>query len=143
MQSIGLSASMVSIQFGMAIIIQCLSIVLGAGVLIILSIVYDGCNRSMSYFTNPWVLFGIYYCPLLFCLALGCALHITFWKKKEIHTHIYVQLYLHAQSVFLVLLIFAMTAVGIRTTFTATLTLAFYTLTMFINIVTKLQFKGW
>ncbi len=36
-----------------------------------------------------------------------------------------------------------MTAVGIRTTFTATLTLAFYTFTMFINIVTRLQLKGW
>lgn len=72
---------MVSIQFGLAIIIQCVSIVLGAGVLILLSIIYDACNRSMSYFSNPWILFGIYYCPLMFCLGLGCALHITFYKK--------------------------------------------------------------
>lgn len=138
----GLSASMVSIQFGLAIIIQCVSIVLGAGVLVLLSIIYDACNRSMSYFSNPWILFGIYYCPLMFCLGLGCALHITFYKQKEIHTHLYVQLYLHAQSIFLVILILAMTAVGIRTTFTATLTLAFYTLTMFINFFSKLQLKG-
>lgn len=72
---------MVSIQFGLAIIIQCLSIVLAVGLVIILCIIYDACNRSLSYFTNHWILFGIYYCPLLFCLGLGCAVHITFWKK--------------------------------------------------------------
>lgn len=77
----GLSASTVSIQFGLAIIIQCVSIVLGAGVLVILSIIYDACNRSISFFSNPWILFGIYYCPLMFCLGLGCALHVTFYKK--------------------------------------------------------------
>ncbi|XP_037035534.1 endoplasmic reticulum metallopeptidase 1-like isoform X1 [Bradysia coprophila] len=137
-----LSASMVSIQFGLAIIIQCVSIVLGAGLVIILSIVYDACNRSLSYFSNHWILFGIFYCPLLFCLGLGCALHITFLKKKEIHTHLYVQLYLHAQSVFFIILILAMTAVGIKTTFTVTFTLAFYTLTMFISFFSKLQLKA-
>ncbi|KAJ6642253.1 Endoplasmic reticulum metallopeptidase 1, partial [Pseudolycoriella hygida] len=141
-----LPASMVSIQFGLAIIIQCLSIVLGAGVVIVLSIIYDACSRSMSYFSNPWILFGIYYCPLFFCLGLGCALHVTFFKKKEIHIQLYVQMYLHAQSIFLVLVILALTAGGIRTGFTVVLTLTFYTFTMFINYFTLywilVQFAG-
>lgn len=75
------------------------------------------------------------------CFVINQKTYIYF-SQKEIHIQLYVQMYLHAQSIFFIILILAMTTVGIKTTFTVTLTLVFYTLTMFINFFSKLHLKG-
>lgn len=68
--------------------------------------------------------------------------NFIYFLQKEIHIQLYVQMYLHAQSIFFIILILAMTTVGIRTTFPGTVPLVFYTFTLFINFFSKLQLKG-
>lgn len=70
-------------ELGLIIIIQALTLATGLGVLLLLAVIYDAANRSMTWFSNPWLLFGIYICPMFFCLGIGPSLYIMFRKKVE------------------------------------------------------------
>ncbi len=68
-------------ELGWIVIVQALCIGVGLGLLLVLAVIYDAAYRSMSWFSNPWLLFGIYVCPLFFCLGIGPSLYIMFRKK--------------------------------------------------------------
>lgn len=66
---------------GTTIGVQGLCIALSLGLMMLLAFIYDAANRSMSWFSNPWLLFGIYICPMFFCLGIGPSLYIKYWKR--------------------------------------------------------------
>lgn len=68
-------------ELGTIIIIQALSLAVSLGLLLLLAVIYDAAYRSMSWFTSQWLLFGIYICPMFFCLGLGPSLYIMYRKK--------------------------------------------------------------
>lgn len=70
-------------ELGTIIIVQALCLAVSLGLLLLLAVIYDAAYRSMSWFSNPWLLFGIYICPMFFCLGIGPSLYIMYRKKVE------------------------------------------------------------
>ncbi|XP_037035530.1 endoplasmic reticulum metallopeptidase 1-like isoform X2 [Bradysia coprophila] len=137
----GLSFGRMTAEFGGIVLIQIISIGVAAGIVILLAFVYDVGSRSMSWYSNPWLIFGIYYCPLFFCLGIAPSLYVMFRKTDIIRQAYYVQMFQHAQCLLLVVITLGITAVGVRSTFLIVLTLIFYALTTYINCFTKLQLR--
>lgn len=68
------------IEFGITFGVQLISLGCATGFVLLLAVIYDAANRSMSWFSNTWLLFGIYICPYIFILAMGPSLYIQFKK---------------------------------------------------------------
>lgn len=144
-------------EFGIILLIQIVSIALSVGVIFALAVIYDAANRSMSWYSSTWLLFGLYFCPLFFCQGLGPAIYLIVYRKKmsnklqkgadneeqsSLKMGYQIQMFLHAQCVIFILLLLVLTGLSIRTAFLIVITIIFYSLTMFINFITKLQLRG-
>lgn len=71
-------------EFAAVFLIQLVSIGVAIGVLILLATIYDAGSRSMSWFSNNWLIFGLFYCPLIFCLGIGPATYVSFKNKVKL-----------------------------------------------------------
>lgn len=80
------------LEFVIAIAIQLLGLALGAGVTMFIAFVLDICGRSMSWYSNQWLIFGLYFCPFFFCNALIPYLYIKWREKSDVADSYYVQL---------------------------------------------------
>jgi ABC-type polysaccharide/polyol phosphate export permease len=67
-------------EFGMSIIVQTLTTVLGAGLAIIFTFIINGVGRPMAWFSEPWLIFGLYFCPFL----LGCCGSIFYLRFRKV-----------------------------------------------------------
>jgi hypothetical protein len=54
---------------------------LGIALVVIVAIMYDAVGRPLSWFSIPHLIFGMYFCPLFFGLAIGPALFLKYRKK--------------------------------------------------------------
>lgn len=80
------------LEFVIAIIIQLLGLVLGIGVTMLIAFTLDACGRSMSWYSNQWIIFGLYFCPFFFCNALIPYLYIKWREQTDVADSYYVQL---------------------------------------------------
>lgn len=144
-------------EFGIIFIAQLLSLVVGAGLVLLLAVIYDAAYRSMSWFTSTWLMFGLYMCPLFFGLGLGPAIYLIVYKRRVKKTlqkeanfeemailkqSYQIQLFLHAQCIIYIFLLILLTALGIRSGFLILIAIIFYGITTFINFFSKLQLRG-
>lgn len=68
-------------EFVFVLLIQLIAIGVAVCSLILLATVFDSASRSMSWFSNKWLIFGLYYCPLFFVLGMGPAMYLSIRKK--------------------------------------------------------------
>lgn len=80
------------VEFLVALGIQLLSLMLGAAVTMFIAFILDICGRSMSWYSNQWLIFGLYFCPFFFCNALIPYLYIKWREKSDVSDSYYVQL---------------------------------------------------
>lgn len=73
--------SQLTLEFAAVFLIQLLSIGLTLGVLMLLATIFDAASRSMSWFSNTWLIFGLFYCPIMFCLGIGPASYVSIKNK--------------------------------------------------------------
>ncbi len=71
-------------EFGAVLVLQVISIILAVGIVILLAFVYDKGLRSMSWYSSPWIVIGIYYCPLFFGLGIIPSLYVMFRKTVKL-----------------------------------------------------------
>lgn len=64
-------------EFALILLIQILSLCLAAAIIIILSMIFDAASRSMSWFSNQWLIIGLYYFPLFFALGVVPATYLS------------------------------------------------------------------
>lgn len=69
-------------EFAMTIIVQVLSVAVAFGVAVALAYIYDATGKSMSWYSFPALLFGIYLCPFLCAISVGPLLWINGIRKK-------------------------------------------------------------
>lgn len=70
-------------EFSAVLLIQILSVALAVGIVILLAFLYDKGLRSMSWYSSPWLIVGIYYCPFFFCLGIAPSLYVMFRKTVK------------------------------------------------------------
>ncbi|KAJ6644220.1 Endoplasmic reticulum metallopeptidase 1 [Pseudolycoriella hygida] len=136
-----ISRKLAAQELGKITIVQAVCVLVSLGLLLLLAVIYDAAHRSMSWFSNPWMLFGIYVCPMFFCLGIGPSMYILYRKKTTIHLIYYVQMFLHAQCILLILITLVLTGLGVRSSFILMFDIIFYSTSTLINVLSGLQHK--
>lgn len=128
-------------EFVYMFLVQAGSAVLGAGLSLVLCVIYDACGRSLSYYSNPWLVFGLYWVPFIFGLCIGPLIYFRVDKNKTLDRHYQLQMWTHANAILLTLVLFLLTFFGIRSAFIILIPVVFYGFTMTLNFVTGFQKK--
>ena len=146
-------------DFGFTIIVQMLSIILGIGLALAMSLIFDATGRSLSWFSSTWLAFGLYLSPMLFGLAIGPASYVTIKKRQYYNDlkqnnfdfahgltlNMHIQLFLHAQGLLLATITIVLTAYEILSAYIFLFALIFYSVTSLITTViniSNIRFKS-
>lgn len=111
----------------------------GIGLVILLAVIYDAAGRAMSWYSSPWLLFGLYMCPFLITISLPVVVWVDNFKRGLLSTSHQVQLYVHAQFLLLVILLVVATAMNIRSAYVLLFGVVFQAASALINWIVNLQ----
>lgn len=89
-------------------------------------VIYDAAGRPLSYYSELWLLYGIYFSPFYLGLALGPMLYFTLNKKLPLTVSHEVQLFLHSHAILLSVLLIITTGARIRSAYIILVALIFY-----------------
>lgn len=70
------------IDFAIIFGLQLLTVIIAFGVAALLALFLDAVGLTLSWYSNNWMLFGLYYCPLFFILGMVPAIYLT--KTKHV-----------------------------------------------------------
>ncbi|KAH8371340.1 hypothetical protein KR093_007016, partial [Drosophila rubida] len=145
-------------------VIQIISFVLAFTLPIVVAYTMDLYDRSLTYFSNPLLIIGLYVCPSLLGLSLPITIYysvqrnvsfshidlpinklllIMFLLQDKISTPYHLQLALHSQAVILAVLVISFTSLGIRSSYIFMIPLLFYVISMILNLMTILHDLGY
>lgn len=137
----GLRRSRTFMHFGIIFGIQLVSVCLATGFTIGLGILIDSMGYPLSWYSNNWLLFGLYFCPMFFFLGILPAIYLHKTKEYGIPLGIAIQLFMHAHCLILVLVTIPLIAFGIRSAFLIMISILFYAVSVIINLTTCLHRK--
>lgn len=139
----GVKFSRVLLEYGLAFLIQVLSAVLAFSVCLFIAWILDACQRSMSWYTNIWLIFGIYFCPFYLCNSLLPYLYIKYRERKEqISTSYYVQMAIHSHCNLICVILFVLTFFRVKSAYMVLLSTMFYFFSTILNIIFNFINKG-
>lgn len=69
-------------KFGILFAIQLCGVCLSLALVVSIALFLDAVGLSMSWFSNTWMIFGLYFCPMFF--GLGILPAIYFSRTKEV-----------------------------------------------------------
>jgi len=69
-------------KFGILTALQVAGVALGIALVMSIALFLDAVNLSMSWFSQNWMLFGLYFCPMIF--GMGIVPAIYFSRTKEV-----------------------------------------------------------
>ncbi|EDW01020.1 endoplasmic reticulum metallopeptidase 1 [Drosophila grimshawi] len=125
--------------FTLVIILQIISFVLGLALPAVVAYVFDSLGLSLTYYSTPLLVIGLYVCPSLIGLSLPITIYYSLQRNDKISNSYHVQLALHAQAIILGLLTVGFTAASIRSSYIFVIPLIFYMLSLAINLLTTLH----
>ncbi|KAH8401893.1 hypothetical protein KR009_008524 [Drosophila setifemur] len=109
---------------------------------LLMAVIFDAGDRSLTYFTHNWLVFGLYVCPAVIGLVIPLTIYYT-WKPNDKLSHPYhLQLSLHAHLVIFALIALILTAMGFRSQYLSVISMIFYGGALLINLLTKLHDRG-
>ncbi|XP_050743428.1 endoplasmic reticulum metallopeptidase 1 [Drosophila biarmipes] len=110
---------------------------------LLMAAIFDAGDRSLTYFTSNWLVFGLYVFPAIIGLVLPLTLYFTLRPNDKLSHAYLIQMSLHAHYVLLALLILILTAVGIRSQYLCLISLIFYGGALLINLLSTLHDRGY
>ncbi|XP_030081306.1 endoplasmic reticulum metallopeptidase 1-like [Drosophila hydei] len=137
------SISSVTRWFSLILLVQLLSFVFGLAFPAIVAWFMDSVGQSLTYFSSPMLIVGLYVCPSLIGLALPITIHYNIQRNDKISLAYHLQLALHSHAAILALLVIFLTAFGIRSTYIFVIPLIFYSLSLVLNLLTTLHDRGY
>lgn len=64
--------------FGLIFLLHFIGFILAFGLPILMAVLFDSGDRSMTWFTNKWLVIGLYIAPSLFGLCMPTLLYLSF-----------------------------------------------------------------
>ncbi|KRJ99888.1 uncharacterized protein Dyak_GE12045, isoform B [Drosophila yakuba] len=128
--------------FILILVLQIIAFVLGIGLPIVVAYVFDKYGLSLTYFSTPALLIGLYICPSLLGLSLPSYIYLKLQKNNKVAFAQQLQLVLHGHATVLALLDIGLTVYGLRSAYVPTWTLIFYAIPLAINLLTTLHDRG-
>ncbi|XP_034475998.1 endoplasmic reticulum metallopeptidase 1-like isoform X2 [Drosophila innubila] len=128
--------------FILVMVIQIISFVLGLALPIVVAYGMDSFGLSLTYYSTPMLIVGLYVCPSLIGLSLPITIYYSLQRNDKISTSYHLQLALHSQAVILALLATSVTALGFRSSYIFVIPLLFYVISLALNLMTILHDLG-
>lgn len=77
----GLSWLAIFKRYGISFAIQIVSLCLAAGLTLLVALFLDGIGKPMTWYTDNWLLIGLFFCPMFFGMAILPAFYLEKTKK--------------------------------------------------------------
>ncbi|XP_068144104.1 endoplasmic reticulum metallopeptidase 1 isoform X1 [Drosophila tropicalis] len=135
--------STLACEFGIFLLLAVLGFLLAFGFPLLMSVFYDAGNRTMTYFSNSWLLIGIFICPSLIGLVLPSTLYLTLRTQEKICHAYRLQIAQHAHCVILSVICIILTAASFRSAYLCMISLFFYFGSQVINLLSTLHDRGY
>ncbi|KAH8300003.1 hypothetical protein KR044_008473, partial [Drosophila immigrans] len=124
-------------------VMQIISFTLGLALPIVVTYAMDSYGLSLTYYSNPLLLIGLYVCPALLGLSLPITIYYSLQGNRKISTPYHLQLALHSQAVILAVLTISFTSLDIRSSYIFMIPLLFYGISLILNLMTILHDLGY
>ncbi|XP_037954986.1 endoplasmic reticulum metallopeptidase 1 [Teleopsis dalmanni] len=132
----GMFRRRIFIKFGILFGIQLAAVVLAFLLTMTITVFLDAVGLSMSWFSQSWIIFGLYFCPMFFVMGIIPAIYLSRIKEHGLPIGYAIQLLMHAHCLILTVLTIIMISLGIRSTFIIMFCIGFYTLSVILNMLT-------
>ncbi|ALC42478.1 CG9416, partial [Drosophila busckii] len=130
-------------RFGIIFGVQVISVAVAWCLTILVAVFMHGVGLGQSWYYHIWMTFGLYFCPMFLGLGLVPAFYIQFAKKKtNMKLNQTIACFMHAHCILIVLVCLILTGLGIRSAFFPMIGLFFYTISLILQLVSKLTLKS-
>ncbi|XP_034475999.1 endoplasmic reticulum metallopeptidase 1-like [Drosophila innubila] len=129
--------------FILVFVIQIISFVLGLALPAVVAYGMDSIGLSLTYYSVPLLVIGLYVCPSLLGLSIPLAIYYHFQRNDKISTPYHVQLSLHSQAVILAVITIGVQYLGLRSSYIFVIPLLFYVVSLAFNLLTTLHDRGY
>ncbi|XP_064543535.1 endoplasmic reticulum metallopeptidase 1-like [Drosophila montana] len=133
----------VSGAFGIMFLLELGSFVLALGLPMLMAVFYDAGDRTLTYFTNSWLVIGLFICPSVIGLVLPFTLYYTLRPSSKIPHAYHLHMAGHAHCVFLAIVCIILTIAGLRSAYLFMISLLFYVGALTINLLSRLHDRGY
>ncbi|KAH8418640.1 hypothetical protein KR222_008079, partial [Zaprionus bogoriensis] len=116
------------------VVFQIIALGLSLGLPLLVAYYFDSIGLSIAYFSSLKLIIGLYVCPSLLGLTLPILIYFQLNQKDKLPFFYHLQLGLHSWAVILAILDIGITLYGIRSTYLITIPLAFYTISLAVNL---------
>ncbi|XP_034480031.1 endoplasmic reticulum metallopeptidase 1-like isoform X2 [Drosophila innubila] len=125
------------------LIIQIIALSLSLTLPLLVAYFFDSFGLSLTYFSSPYLLIGLYICPSLIGLTLPITIYYQSLQQNKLPSIYHLQLALHSWAILLSFLALGITAYGIRSVYILTFSIVFYTISLVINLLTTFHDRGY
>ncbi|KAH8416046.1 hypothetical protein KR222_007212, partial [Zaprionus bogoriensis] len=129
--------------FIVVLAVQTVSIALGLIFPILVVNTLDTLGHSLTYYSTPLLVVGLYVLPSLIGLSLPTTIYFSLQRNDKISITYHLQLALHAQAIILSVLTITLTGCEIRSSYIFVIPLIFYITSLALNLMTTLHDRGY
>ncbi|XP_017490382.1 PREDICTED: endoplasmic reticulum metallopeptidase 1-like [Rhagoletis zephyria] len=129
--------------FSLIFILHLVGWILALALPLLVAVALDSAASSMTWFTNKWLVLGLYACPALFGLSVPTLLYLSISRNDKVSHPYRLQLVYHAHTLILSVACIALTYVGIRSSYFLMISLIFQDIALIINFVTTLYRRAY
>ncbi|XP_030558012.1 endoplasmic reticulum metallopeptidase 1-like [Drosophila novamexicana] len=137
------SLCQVALWFAIILGLHVLGVVLSLGLPLLMAVMFDAGDRSLTYFTNTWLMIGLYICPAIIGLSLPTTLYYSFRKNLKINHAYHLHMSLHAHCVVLAVIAITLTAISLRTPYLCMISTLFYSAALLVNLLSTLHDRSY
>ncbi|XP_023159980.2 endoplasmic reticulum metallopeptidase 1-like [Drosophila hydei] len=135
--------SQVSQRFIILLVLQIIAFVLALALPLLVAYILDSFGLSLTYFSSPSLLIGLYVCPALIGLCLPITIYCQSQENNKLPFTYHLQLALHSWAVVLCLLDVVATANGLRSIYIVTVPIIFYAVSLALSLLTTSHDRGY
>ncbi|EDW09407.2 endoplasmic reticulum metallopeptidase 1 [Drosophila mojavensis] len=133
----------ISLLFATILALHVLGVLFSVGLPLLMGVLFDAGNGSLTYFTHTWLMIGLYICPAIIGLSLPTTLYYSLRKNLKISHAYHLHMSLHAHCVVLALIAIVLTAISLRTPYLCMISILFYSAALLINLLSSLHDRGY
>ncbi|XP_011190310.2 endoplasmic reticulum metallopeptidase 1 isoform X2 [Zeugodacus cucurbitae] len=110
---------------------------------LVMALIFDSADRSLTWFTSKWLIFGLYICPTLLGLSTPTLLYLSISRNDKVSAPFRLQLVDHAHTLILAILCIGLTFMGIRSSYFLMIPLLFHGISLVLNMITTLHKRSY
>ncbi|XP_065367160.1 endoplasmic reticulum metallopeptidase 1 [Calliphora vicina] len=116
--------------------VQVVTVLAAVGLTLLIAVIMDALGLTQCWYSEEWLIFGLYFCPMFFAMTMMPALYIQWTKKTNpLGVNDTITCFMHAHCILLVIICIIMTAMGIRSSFFPMIAVFFYAGSVLLNMI--------